>query len=137
HCVLDVSGHAIKRLTVAGLYPIAIFVKPPDVKWIYDNAGADANEESAQKLYEKTVKTEQMFLDLFTAVVQEDTLNDAYEKICQIIEEQENIDCVWVPGKRKNFYVTEARQLHLAPRQSMQFFVLFPKEPTRTCAKAL
>ena len=28
HCILDVSGNAIKRLQVAGLYPIAIFIKP-------------------------------------------------------------------------------------------------------------
>jgi len=34
HCILDVSGHAIRRLITAGLYPIAVFVKPRDVKWI-------------------------------------------------------------------------------------------------------
>lgn len=28
HCILDVSGNAIKRLQVAQLFPIAIFVKP-------------------------------------------------------------------------------------------------------------
>lgn len=28
HCILDVSGNAIKRLQVAHLYPIAIFIKP-------------------------------------------------------------------------------------------------------------
>ncbi|RMC07471.1 hypothetical protein DUI87_16943 [Hirundo rustica rustica] len=28
HCILDVSGNAIKRLQVAQLYPIAIFIKP-------------------------------------------------------------------------------------------------------------
>jgi len=31
---LDVSGHAIRRLMNAGLYPIVIYVKPRDVKWI-------------------------------------------------------------------------------------------------------
>ena len=31
HCILDVSGNAIKRLQVANLYPIAILVKPKSV----------------------------------------------------------------------------------------------------------
>lgn len=34
HCILDVSGNAIKRLQVAQLYPIAIFIKPKSVDWI-------------------------------------------------------------------------------------------------------
>lgn len=31
HCILDVSANAIKRLQVAQLYPIAIFIKPKSV----------------------------------------------------------------------------------------------------------
>jgi len=27
HCILDVSGNAIKRLHAAGIYPISVFVK--------------------------------------------------------------------------------------------------------------
>ncbi|CAF4682646.1 unnamed protein product, partial [Rotaria magnacalcarata] len=34
HCILDVSGHAIRRLITAGMFPVAIYVKPRDVKWI-------------------------------------------------------------------------------------------------------
>lgn len=32
HCILDVSGNAIKRLHVAQLYPIAILIKPKSVE---------------------------------------------------------------------------------------------------------
>lgn len=32
HCILDVSGNAIKRLQVAQLYPIAIFIKPRSIE---------------------------------------------------------------------------------------------------------
>lgn len=32
HCILDVSGNAIKRLQVAQLYPIAIFIKPKSIE---------------------------------------------------------------------------------------------------------
>jgi len=28
HCILDVSGHAIKRLQAASLYPISVLIKP-------------------------------------------------------------------------------------------------------------
>lgn len=34
HCILDVSGNAIKRLQVAQLYPISIFIKPKSVESI-------------------------------------------------------------------------------------------------------
>ncbi|XP_076344062.1 disks large homolog 1-like [Tachypleus tridentatus] len=34
HCVLDVSGNAIKRLQMANLHPIVIFIKPKSVKAI-------------------------------------------------------------------------------------------------------
>lgn len=34
HCILDVSGNAIKRLQVAQLYPIAVFIKPKSVESI-------------------------------------------------------------------------------------------------------
>ncbi|CAH0558828.1 unnamed protein product [Brassicogethes aeneus] len=36
HCILDVSGNAIKRLQVAQLYPIAIFLKPKSVDSIME-----------------------------------------------------------------------------------------------------
>ncbi|XP_044885955.1 disks large homolog 1 isoform X14 [Mauremys mutica] len=32
HCILDVSGNAIKRLQIAQLYPISIFIKPKSVE---------------------------------------------------------------------------------------------------------
>lgn len=38
HCILDVSGNAIKRLQVAQLYPIAIFIKPKSIDslmWVF------------------------------------------------------------------------------------------------------
>lgn len=38
HCILDVSGNAIKRLQVALLYPVAVFIKPKSVEsimWVY------------------------------------------------------------------------------------------------------
>ena len=36
HCILDVGGNAIKRLQIAGLHPIAVFIKPKSIEWIMD-----------------------------------------------------------------------------------------------------
>lgn len=32
HCILDVSGNAIKRLQLAQLHPVAVFIKPKSVE---------------------------------------------------------------------------------------------------------
>ena len=34
HCILDVSANAIKRLQVADLFPIAIFIRPKDIEQV-------------------------------------------------------------------------------------------------------
>jgi guanylate kinase/C-terminal processing protease CtpA/Prc len=101
HCILDVSGHAIRRLISAGLYPIVIYVKAPDLKWIMDNMGEDVNEERAQQMLEKATKIEQQFGNLFTITIQEDTLSEVYDRICDIIEQEEKVDHAWIPSKEK------------------------------------
>ena len=34
HCVLDISGYAVKRLLNANICPIVIFIKARDLQWI-------------------------------------------------------------------------------------------------------
>ncbi|CAF0856080.1 unnamed protein product [Adineta steineri] len=101
HCILDVSGHAIKRLITAGLYPIVIHVKPRDMKWIIDNMGEDVNEERAQQLLDKSVKLEQQFGNLLTVTIEEEQLSDVYDRICEVIEHEEAVTHAWVPSKEK------------------------------------
>lgn len=94
HCILDVSGNAIKRLQVAQLYPIAIFIKPKSVEsvmWVeqislwyrnftivyipvYQNhrsllhreMNKRMTEDQAKKTYERALKMEQEFGEYFT-----------------------------------------------------------------------
>lgn len=99
HCILDVSGNAIKRLHVAQLYPIAIFIKPRSVESIMEWNKRMA-EEQAKKVYERALKTEQEFAEYFTAVVEGDTPEDIYAKVKEIIKEQSG-PTVWVPAKEK------------------------------------
>ena len=55
HCILDVSANAIKRLHVAQLYPVAIFVKPKSVESVLE-WNKRMNEEQARKSYERALK---------------------------------------------------------------------------------
>ncbi|XP_047353959.1 disks large homolog 4-like isoform X13 [Vespa velutina] len=95
HCILDVSGNAIKRLQVAQLYPIAIFIKPKSVESVKE-MNKRMNEEQAKKTYERALKMEQEFGEYFTAVVQGDTPEEIYVKVKEVIAEQSGPN-IWVP----------------------------------------
>ncbi|XP_057194631.1 disks large homolog 1 isoform X16 [Triplophysa rosa] len=99
HCILDVSGNAIKRLQLAQLYPVAVFVKPKSMENILE-MNKRFLEEQARKTYDRALKLEQEFLEHFTAIVQGDTLEEIYNQVKQIIEEQSG-PYIWVPAKEK------------------------------------
>ncbi|XP_035130848.3 disks large homolog 1 isoform X28 [Callithrix jacchus] len=99
HCILDVSGNAIKRLQIAQLYPISIFIKPKSMENIME-MNKRLTEEQARKTFERAMKLEQEFTEHFTAIVQGDTLEDIYNQVKQIIEEQSG-SYIWVPAKEK------------------------------------
>uniref|UniRef100_A0A2K5N924 Discs large MAGUK scaffold protein 2 n=1 Tax=Cercocebus atys TaxID=9531 RepID=A0A2K5N924_CERAT len=65
HCILDVSGNAIKRLQVAQLYPIAIFIKPRSLEPLME-MNKRLTEEQAKKTYDRAIKLEQEFGEYFT-----------------------------------------------------------------------
>lgn len=99
HCILDVSGNAIKRLQIAQLYPISIFIKPKTVENIME-MNKRLSEDQARKTFERAMKLEQEFTEHFTAIVQGDTLEEIYNQVKQIIEEQSST-LIWVPAKEK------------------------------------
>ncbi|XP_029471757.1 disks large homolog 1 isoform X14 [Rhinatrema bivittatum] len=99
HCILDVSGNAIKRLQSAQLYPVSIFIKPKSMENIME-MNKRLTEEQARKTFERAMKLEQEFTEHFTAIVQGDTLEEIYNQVKQIIEEQSG-PYIWVPAKEK------------------------------------
>ncbi|XP_028838668.1 disks large homolog 2 isoform X34 [Denticeps clupeoides] len=99
HCILDVSGNAIKRLQVAQLYPIAIFIKPRSIESLME-MNKRLTEEQAKKTYDRALKLEQEFGEFFTALVQGDTLEDIYNQCKQVIEEQSG-PYIWIPSREK------------------------------------
>ncbi|XP_066571235.1 disks large homolog 3 isoform X13 [Amia ocellicauda] len=99
HCILDVSGNAIKRLQQAQLYSIAIFIKPKSIEALMEMNKRQTYEQ-ANKVFDKAVKLEQEFGEYFTAIVQGDSLEEIYNKIKLIIEEQSG-PYIWIPSSEK------------------------------------
>ncbi|XP_075448685.1 disks large homolog 2 isoform X3 [Ascaphus truei] len=99
HCILDVSGNAIKRLQVAQLYPVAIFIKPKSVESLME-ISKRLTEEQAKKTFDRAIKLEQEFGEFFTAIVQGDTLEDIYNS-CKLVIEEQSGPFIWIPSKEK------------------------------------
>nr|XP_020849313.1 disks large homolog 2 isoform X4 [Phascolarctos cinereus] len=99
HCILDVSGNAIKRLQVAQLYPIAIFIKPKSLEPLME-MNKRLTEEQAKKTYDRAIKLEQEFGEYFTAIVQGETLEDIYNQ-CKLVIEEQSGPFIWIPSKEK------------------------------------
>uniref|UniRef100_A0A674ANE4 Discs large MAGUK scaffold protein 1a n=1 Tax=Salmo trutta TaxID=8032 RepID=A0A674ANE4_SALTR len=99
HCILDVSGNAIKRLQSTMLYPIAIFIKPKSVENILE-MNKRLTEDQGRKTFDRAMKLEQEFTEHFTAIVQGDSLEEIYNTVKRLIEEQSG-PFIWVPAKDK------------------------------------
>uniref|UniRef100_A0A670ZQU3 Disks large homolog 1 n=1 Tax=Pseudonaja textilis TaxID=8673 RepID=A0A670ZQU3_PSETE len=99
HCILDVSGNAIKRLQSAQLHPVSVFIKPKSVENIME-MNKRLTDEQARKTFERAMKLEQEFTEHFTAIVQGDTLEEIYNHVKQVIEEHSS-PVIWVPAKEK------------------------------------
>ncbi|XP_069377658.1 discs large homolog 1-like protein isoform X1 [Paralichthys olivaceus] len=99
HCILDVSGNAIKRLQMAGLHPVAIFISPRNVDNILE-MNKRFTEEQARKTFDRAVKLEQEFTEYFTGIVQGSSLEEVYSQVKQIVEEQSG-PYIWIPTKER------------------------------------
>ncbi|XP_027883175.1 disks large homolog 4-like isoform X4 [Xiphophorus couchianus] len=99
HCILDVSGNAIKRLQMAGLYPIAILLRPRNVDNILE-MNKRLTEEQARKAFDRGIKLEQEFAEYFTAIVHGSSLEEIYSQVKQIIEEQSG-PYIWMTTKER------------------------------------
>jgi len=94
HCILDVSGNAIKRLEAARLYPIAIFLKPKSPAFIM-SVNDRMSEEQAEKSFNRAVRLEQDFLHNFTSIVDGEKFEDIYEKVKSVIKSHSK-SRIWV-----------------------------------------
>uniref|UniRef100_A0A0N4Z743 Disks large homolog 1 n=1 Tax=Parastrongyloides trichosuri TaxID=131310 RepID=A0A0N4Z743_PARTI len=98
HCILDVSGNAIKRLqNQANIQPIAIFIKPQSYHQLQDWDPMLSDEE-ARRMYNRAMKIEQTFGDLFTTIVSGSTPDEVMHKVNQTIYENSKSQA-WVPAR--------------------------------------
>lgn len=97
HCILDVSGNAIRRLQdAARIYPISIFVKPFSYQQLRDWSNQQLTDEDAIRQYERCQRQEQNFGDLFTSIITGQTPDEIYSRVLRTINEQSRHD-IWVP----------------------------------------
>eukprot|EP00117_Sycon_ciliatum_P039774 scpid36247/ scgid29339/ Disks large homolog 2; Postsynaptic density protein 93 len=99
HCVLDVSGYAIRRLQVASLQPIAIFLKPGSADAILNQARR-IKPEQAQKTYERALKLGEEFAEYFTAIVEPGSPEDMYANVKRVVRQHGN-NRIWVPTRER------------------------------------
>ncbi|XP_062854131.1 disks large homolog 1 isoform X2 [Trichomycterus rosablanca] len=97
HCILDVSGNAIRRLQLAQLHPIAVFVRPKSLENILE-LNTRLTEDQTKKMFDRAVRLEQDFTQHFTSIVQGDTLEEIYNQVKRIMEEQSG-PYIWVPSR--------------------------------------
>ncbi|KAK6058661.1 PDZ/DHR/GLGF domain protein [Cooperia oncophora] len=98
HCILDVSGNAIRRLqSVANIYPIAIFIKPSSHHHIMQ-LDHSMNEEEAMQQYQRCQRLEQTFGDLFTQVISHGQSAEEILGRVQHVIATEARPFVWVPN---------------------------------------
>ncbi|XP_022257258.1 disks large homolog 2-like [Limulus polyphemus] len=99
HCVLDVSGNAIRRLQMANLHPIVIFIKPKSVKAVLE-MNKRMSKDKASKVYDAAIRLEHEFAQFFTGIIQGDSLEEIYSRVKRMIVEQ-SASIIWVPTKEK------------------------------------
>jgi len=97
HCILDVSGNAIRRLqNTANIHPIAILVKPHSPQQLQE-WDPSLSESEAQRAFERVQRIEQNFGDLFSAVVSGYSFEDIMNKIIMTINEHAR-PRIWAPN---------------------------------------
>ncbi|VDO33708.1 unnamed protein product [Haemonchus placei] len=101
HCILDVSGNAIRRLqSVANIYPIAIFIKPTSHHHIMQ-LDHSMNEDEAMQQYQRCQRLEQTFGDLFTQVISHGQSAEEVLGRVQHVIANEARPYVWIPNNAR------------------------------------
>ncbi|XP_078360375.1 tight junction protein ZO-1-like isoform X2 [Oculina patagonica] len=97
HCLLDITPEEVERLNFAQLYPIVIFLRPPNkqmVKEMRSGAG-DHSAKMIKKLHDNSLKLEQFYSNMFTAVIPAGSMDNWYSTVKENIKKQQE-DPVWM-----------------------------------------
>eukprot|EP00095_Tigriopus_kingsejongensis_P000538 maker-scaffold356_size197960-snap-gene-0.36 protein:Tk00538 transcript:maker-scaffold356_size197960-snap-gene-0.36-mRNA-1 annotation:"discs large 1" len=97
HCILDVSGNAIKRLQAARLFPIAVFIRPQSVSFIKHVNDDQMTKEQCEKIYARAKRLENDFMQYFTSIVEGSDFDDVYSNVKRLISIHSSTK-IWVPA---------------------------------------
>ncbi|XP_074661139.1 tight junction protein 1-like isoform X2 [Tubulanus polymorphus] len=98
HALLDVTPNAVDRLNYAGYYPIVVYLKADGKNMIKElrHKFVKGSPKSSKKLYEQSVRLEQVYGHLFTGVIPLTSTNDDwFEKVKQLIENSQG-QAIWM-----------------------------------------
>ncbi|XP_068711421.1 tight junction protein ZO-1-like isoform X2 [Montipora foliosa] len=99
HCLLDITPEEVERLNYAQLYPIVIFLKPPNKQIIKDMRSqhgiGDQSAKMVKKLHDNSLKLEEFYSNMFTAVIPAGSLDNWYSRVKEEIKKQQE-DPVWM-----------------------------------------
>ncbi|CAH3013994.1 unnamed protein product [Porites evermanni] len=98
HCLLDITPEEVERLNYAQLYPIVIFLRPPNkqmVKVMRSQHGIDESSKMIKKLHDNSVKLEEFYSNMFTAVIPAGSMDNWYPRVIDEIKKQQE-DPVWM-----------------------------------------
>ncbi|KAI3381843.1 hypothetical protein SNEBB_003584 [Seison nebaliae] len=97
HAVLDVSGHAIRRLQAAMRFPISIYIKPTSVSSLL-KLNNRLKSEDARKQYRQMLNLEQEFGSSFSAILNTDMEYPLLLRTTKaIIHNLGNQQAMWIP----------------------------------------
>ncbi|KAI2800501.1 Disks large 3 [Blomia tropicalis] len=99
HCILDVSIPAIRRLATAGLLPIAILIRPRSLEQLRE-WDKRMPEDEARRQFDRALRTEQEFADVFTTILTADTPEEVYAKVKLGIHDNAGPH-VWIASKNQ------------------------------------
>lgn len=99
HCLLDITPEEVERLNFAQLYPIVIFLRPPNKQMVKEmrsqHGVGDQSAKMIKKLHDNSLKLEQFYSNMFTAVIPAGSMDNWYSRVKEEITKQQE-DPVWM-----------------------------------------
>ncbi|ESO89732.1 hypothetical protein LOTGIDRAFT_234130 [Lottia gigantea] len=100
HALIDITPHHVDRLNYAQYCPIVIFIKADNKQAIKDcRSKLKTSSKNPKKLMEHNEKLEKLYAHLFTGIINHNSSDNWFPKLCEIIEGQ-NHQKIWMSEKK-------------------------------------
>ncbi|XP_065325166.1 disks large 1 tumor suppressor protein-like isoform X2 [Gordionus sp. m RMFG-2023] len=97
HCILDVSGKAIRRLVDQNIFPIVIFINPLSHIALTE-LNPEMSEEEALNVFDKAQTIQRDFQPYFNAVIPTNSYQQIFNQVLNVIAENKELK-VWTDSE--------------------------------------